>query len=98
MASAQEGQPSPVAHHHGGQAFVFGSGYYIDPIFPDYQVRALVGRDLASATEVDAELVPPSMIDYHEMLEQPRPLATGETALFGFRPQIFVTRALVAPR
>ena len=88
---------SEVSHHHGGQAFVFGSGFYIDPIFPDYQVRALVGRDLASATEVDAELVPPSMIDYHAMLEQPRPLATGETALFGFRPQIFVTRALVAP-
>ena len=60
-------------------------------------MRALVGRELESATLVDAELVPPSMIDYHAMLDQPRPLATGETALFGFRPQIFVTRALVAP-
>lgn len=88
---------SEVSHHHGGQAFVFGNGFYVDPIFPDYQVRALVGRDPASATLVDAELVPATMIDYHAMLEQPRPLATGETALFGFRPQVFVTRALVAP-
>jgi hypothetical protein len=37
------------------------------------------------------------VLDYHAMLDQPRPLETGETALFGFRPQIFVTRALVAP-
>lgn len=86
-----------VAHHHGGQAYVFGNGFYVDPIFPDYPVQALVGREAASATLVGAELVPATMIDYHAMLDQPRPLETGETALFGFRPQIFVTRALVAP-
>ncbi len=86
-----------VAHHHGGQAFVFGNGFYIDPIFPDYPVQALVGREASSAMLVGAELVPATMIDYHAMLDQPRPLETGETALFGFRPQIFVTRALVAP-
>ncbi len=86
-----------VAHHHGGQAYVFGNGFYVDPIFPDYPVQALVGREPASATLVGAELVPATMIDYHAMLDQPRPLETGETALFGFRPQIFVTRALVAP-
>ncbi len=88
---------SEVAHHHGGEAYVFGNGFYIDPIFPDYPVQALVGREAASATQVAAELVPATMIDYHAMLDQPRPLETGETALFGFRAQIFVTRALVAP-
>jgi predicted amino acid racemase len=91
------GYVTEVAHHHGGQAYVFGNGFYIDPIFPDYPVHALVGREAASATLVGAELVPATMIDYHAMLDQPRPLETGETALFGFRPQIFVTRALVAP-
>ncbi len=88
---------SEISHHHGGRAFAFGSGYYVDPIFDAYQVQALVGRELASATRVDAELVEPAAIDYYAMLDQPRPLEVGETALFGFRPQVFVTRAYVAP-
>jgi predicted amino acid racemase len=87
---------SEISHHHGGQAFAVGGGFYIDPIFEPYQVRALVGRELDSAVRVDAELVDPSAIDYHAMLSQPRPLEVGEAALFGFRPQVFVTRARVA--
>ncbi len=86
-----------ISHHHAGEAYATGGGFYVDPIFPDYQVRALVGRDAAQATLVDAELQSPAGIDYHAMLQQPRPLAIGETTIFGFRPQIFVTRALVAP-
>ncbi len=88
---------SEVSHHANGQAFAIGGGFYVDPVFPAYPVQALVGREAGRAVLAAAELQDPAGIDYHAMLDQPRPLATGETAIFGFRPQIFVTRALVAP-
>jgi hypothetical protein len=42
---------------------------------------------------------PVGSIDYYGRLEVAREadLATGDTVIFGFRPQVFVTRALVAP-
>ena len=88
-----------VAHHHGGRAFCFGGGLYIDPVFAAYQVRALVsaGPDLSDAVMANAELPPPSAIDYHGMLDSPAgvELATGATVVFGFRIQAFFTRARV---
>lgn len=88
---------SEISHHANGEAFAIGGGFYVDPVFPSYPVHALVGREAASAVLALAELQDPAGIDYHAMLGQPRTLTTGETAIFGFRPQIFVTRALVAP-
>jgi predicted amino acid racemase len=84
---------SEVSHHHGGLAYCFGGGMYVDPVFPPYQVRALVGGRL-----LDAELPPAEAIDYYGWLDPgdgPAP-ATGETVVFGFRIQAFVTRAYVA--
>ena len=34
-----------VSHLSGGEAFCFGGGLYIDPVFPNYQVRAIVARE-----------------------------------------------------
>src|SRR5262249_23570263 len=31
-----------VSHLHGDRAYCFGGGFYLDPVFPAYQVRALV--------------------------------------------------------
>jgi predicted amino acid racemase len=81
-----------ISHHHAGRAYCFGGGMYIDPVFPPYQVRALVGDRL-----IDAELPPPQAIDYYGQLlpsDGPAP-APGETVVFGFRIQAFVTRAYV---
>jgi predicted amino acid racemase len=78
-----------VSHVHDGRSYVFGGGLYIDPVFPDYRVRALVDGRL-----VDATIPPPSMIDYYGRLDGALP--TGTTAIFGFRIQAFVTRAYVA--
>jgi predicted amino acid racemase len=90
-----------VSHIHGGRAYCFGGGLYIDPVFADYPVKALVapGGDFDSAFLADAEIPPPSAIDYYGMLtpangEQIRP---GDCVLFGFRIQAFVTRAFVVP-
>jgi predicted amino acid racemase len=90
-----------VSHEYGGRAYCFGGGMYIDPVFPDYQVRALVapGGDFDAAFLADAELPPPSMIDYYGMLTPPdgRSIRTGDTVVFGFRIQAFVTRAAIVP-
>ncbi len=84
-----------VSHSHGGKAYCFGGGLYIDPVFPAYQVRALVGG--GATTDRDAlrnvEIPDYSAIDYYAMIDaDSRP---GDTVVFGFRGQAFVTRALV---
>lgn len=89
-----------VSHLHAGRAFAFGGGLYIDPVFEDYQVRALVADrpGLDDARILDASIPPPAAIDYYAKLDPEDGAAprTGATVVFGFRPQAFVTRAYVA--
>jgi predicted amino acid racemase len=87
-----------ISHHHAGRAYCYGGGLYVDPVFPPYQVQALVARDgdLAAAVRVDADIPPPAAIDYYGMLhEPPGGLPAGASAVFGFRIQAFHTRAPV---
>ncbi|WP_180897759.1 alanine racemase [Martelella soudanensis] len=88
-----------VSHLSGGKAYAFGGGFYIDPIFPDYDVRAIVSAEptTAAAALRSVEVPPPSMIDYYAMIDAAGPAAPkpGDTAIFGFRGQAFVTRAYV---
>ena len=90
---------SEVSHHAGGQAYCFGGGMYVDPVFGDYDLRAIVAADADPDdwATVSAELPAPDAIDYYGMLELPdgRPLPVGATVVFGFRIQAFVTRATV---
>jgi predicted amino acid racemase len=86
-----------VSHQYLGRAFCFGGGLYVDPVFSQYQVRALVGQspDEVLTTRVDAFLPATDAIDYYGQLDvDARP---GATVIFGFRAQAFVTRALIAP-
>lgn len=88
-----------VSHLHAGRAFVFGGGMYVDPVFPDYRLRALLLErpGLDDARLLDATIPPPAAIDYYGQLDYgDRPPRTGATAIFGFRIQAFVTRAHVA--
>ena len=88
-----------VSHLHGGRAYAFGGGLYIDPVFPDYQVRAVVGAEpTADDTAVaDVTIPPPSAIDYYAMVDAAgRTITPGDSVVFGFRIQAFVTRAYVA--
>jgi predicted amino acid racemase len=86
-----------VSHLHGGRAYCFGGGLYIDPVFPDYGVKALVGA--APTTDAAAlrpvEIPPPAAIDYYGMIDATGPASprSGDTVVFGFRGQAFVTRA-----
>lgn len=91
---------SEVSHHHGGKAFCFGGGLYIDPVFSKYRVQALVGNEPTSNRSdlLDVEIPDYSAIDYYAMIDAtgPRRPAAGDTVVFGFRGQAFVTRAMVA--
>ena len=89
-----------ISHLSGGEAFCFGGGLYIDPVFPNYQVRAVVAGEPRTDDRAvrSVEIPPPDAIDYYGMIDaggpaQPKP---GDSVVFGFRPQAFVTRALVA--
>jgi predicted amino acid racemase len=88
-----------VSHHHGGRAYCYGGGLYIDPVFPPYPVRALVSAsaEIADAVEVGADIPPAGAIDYHGMLEQPdrAELPAGASVVFGFRIQAFFARCPV---
>jgi predicted amino acid racemase len=92
---------SEVSHFHHGHAYFYGGGLYIDPIFPDYPLRALVGADpeTALARRVPALIPPPSMIDYYGQLDMAKhhDIRVGDTVVLGFRPQVFFTRAVVTP-
>jgi predicted amino acid racemase len=89
-----------VSHHHAGEAYCFGGGLYVDPVFAPYDLKALVagGPDPEQAFLADARIPPPEAIDYYGMLTPAldRKISAGDTVVFGFRAQAFVTRASVA--
>lgn len=91
---------SEIAHIHQGTPFCFGGGFYIDPVFGDYQTTAVVARDPGEAATkpVPVDIPDPATIDYYAKLslESDRTLSEGDTVVFGFRIQAFVTRAFVA--
>jgi len=90
-----------VSHFYQNKAYCFGGGLYIDPVFPSYDVKALVGKDPDTITEkkLSVEFPPDNAIDYYGMIhqEEERQVQIGDTVIFGFRIQAFVTRAYVVP-
>lgn len=90
---------SEISHFHGSEAYCFGGGLYLDPVFPKYQVKAIVSREptSSSATLASVDIPPPEAIDYYGMVDATGRVKpnVGDTVVFGFRPQIFVTRAYV---
>ncbi|MCK5130299.1 MAG: alanine racemase [Clostridiales bacterium] len=92
---------SEVSHEFEGRQYCFGGGLYIDPVFPKYDVKVLVGSDseTAFAQKVSCEIPPSNAIDYYGMLkpEKNMNIKQGDTVIFGFRVQAFVTRGYVVP-
>jgi predicted amino acid racemase len=90
-----------ISHEFAGKAYCFGGGLYIDPVFNDYQLQCLIvpRGDSAGSFLADVEIPPPSAIDYYGLITAPpsKKIAVGDTVIFGFRIQAFVTRANVAP-
>lgn len=92
---------SEVSHIYGGKPYCFGGGMYIDPVFPDYPVRAYVGStpETAWKQKLVCEIPSPASIDYYGILQPEREqnIKEGDTVVFGFRAQTFVTRAYIVP-
>lgn len=92
---------SEVSHIYGGRPYCFGGGMYIDPVFPPYEVKACVGSDPEQALrqQIVCDMPDPSAIDYYGILrpETGQKAAVGDTVVFGFRAQVFVTRSYVVP-
>lgn len=90
---------SEISHHFEESAYAFGGGLYIclagGPL--GYPVSALVGSDgqkmVAEPNLVRWHQVNRDNIDYYAMLRPGHACAVGDTVLFGFRTQSFVTRA-----
>ena len=99
-----------ISHFVGGQAWVYGGGFFLDdppvPELADFNLHrtALVGRDprqiadrrfrfLGTGPEQGGRF---GGIDYHGLIDVGEgDAAIGDTVVFGFRTQAFITRAVV---
>jgi predicted amino acid racemase len=90
---------SEISHHFGGRAYAFGGGLFRDIIRPGFRPQALVGStwEEAKSNALDYLDEIQQIIDYHAVLEPGDRARVGDTALFGFRTQIQMTRAYIAP-
>jgi predicted amino acid racemase len=98
---------SEVSHLWNDRAYVFGGGLYVDPVLGGVETSAIVvatggsGQPTARIADVEplpVEMPAPESIDYYARipLNGRTDIAVGDTVIFGFRPQVFVTRASTA--
>ena len=92
---------SEVSHFYSGKPYCFGGGMYIDPVIKNYDVKSYVGStpEKALQQKISCEIPQPSAIDYYGILnpEVGQEVKEGDTVVFGFRVQAFVTRAYIVP-
>jgi len=87
---------SEVSHLDGGDAYVFAAGYYVDKVLGDYRLTALCGRDERIVERrYPVDTAPEGAIHYYCVLRlgPNHDVRPGDTVVFCFRPQTFVTRA-----
>jgi len=91
---------SEVSHLWGPDAYVFGGGLYVDPVLGSSNTRAVVVGDGTDPVEVSprtVEMPADNAIDYYATVRvDAGPVASGDSVVFGFRPQVFVTRGHTA--
>lgn len=85
---------SEVSHLDGDDAYVFAAGYYVDKVLGDYRLTALVGPSEEGLQELEVETAEPGAIHYYCRIPgaRARGVRPGDTVVFCFRPQVFVTR------
>lgn len=91
---------SEISHTWDGDAYVVGGGLYVDPVLGETVTDALVcppGQSTSEAARVRVEMPAPAAIDYYAILPGVADrFGSGDTVVFGFRQQVFVTRSLTA--
>jgi predicted amino acid racemase len=90
---------SEISHHVGDRAYAFGGGLFRDIYQAGAPSSALVGPTFADARDNPVEYLAdiPQIIDYHAVLADGARCRVGDTALFGFRTQMQMTRSYIAP-
>lgn len=86
---------SEVSHLDGENAYAYAAGYYADKVLGDYQLTALSGRDDHALDRVfRVDTAPAGAIHYYCILRDAarHGVAAGDSVVFCFRPQAFVTR------
>jgi len=90
-----------VSHLSDSSAYCFGGGLYQDVDTPPGRLEALVGSDPDEALRhrALAHLPDYQVIDFYGRLTpaEGTVIRPGDSVVFCFRPQVFYTRALVAP-
>jgi predicted amino acid racemase len=90
---------SEISHFAGGRAYCFGGGLYVDPVFAPYRLEAIVTSEPTESdwAKVPVAIPPREGIDYYGLIDLPasRTIRVGDSVVFGFRIQAFVTRAKV---
>jgi len=81
---------SEISHNFDNMSYCYGGGHYRR----SQMESALVGKDLRSADRIDVQIPDSDAIDYYIGLK--KHANVGDTAVFSFRSQIFVTRSQVA--
>jgi predicted amino acid racemase len=90
---------SEISHHFGEYAYAYGGGLFQDIYQPGYQARALVGSTWDRARDNAVEYLHEieQIIDYHAVLRPGDRCRAGDSAVFGFRTQMQMTRSYIAP-
>lgn len=86
---------SEISHCYNGKAYVFGGGYYRRGNIR----KAMVGSSLEKGLNniLEASDISPTNIDYYgELIIGDKKVSIGDTVIYAFRTQIFVTRSEVA--
>ena len=81
---------SEVSHNLNNYSYCYGGGHYRR----SFMNGAIVGKDMTTAKRLSVEAPDDSTIDYYIGLKENA--LVGDTAIFAFRTQIFVTRSEVA--
>ena len=81
---------SEVSHNLNYYSYCYGGGHYRR----SFMSEAIVGKDMTTAKRLSVETPDDSAIDYYIGLKENA--LVGDTAIFAFRSQIFVTRSEVA--
>ena len=90
-----------VSHLWNDRAYVFGGGLYVDPVLPGAAPTTAIivpgGGTLQDSVTLPVEMPAPEAIDYYATIPlNGAAVQPGDTVVFGFRPQVFVSRGLTA--
>lgn len=86
---------SEVSHVSGRHAYTFGGGFYRR----SHKAHAIVGKTFTEMRQrlLPVRETPPEYIDYYGMLDlEDQSVDVGDTVIYAFRTQVFVTRSEVA--